>query len=909
VPVTSSALEFDVSGMTCGSCAARIERALRRQPGVSEANVNLATERASVSLDLASPADAGQLVATVEHLGYGLRQRRGRPPARTRADDDRGGDDRRHGGESVGGRDARWALRLAVAVPLTAVILILSLVWPHAGWARWTVAGLAVPVQFWAGWPFLVGAAIRARAWTASMDTLVAVGTLTAFVFSTAELLLGPGVQAHDHGPDPIGTPSAFGTHLHYDMAAVIITFLLLGRWLEARATRRASGAVRALLELAPQEAFVVDAAAPAGGRVVPASTVQVGAVVRVRPGEKIPVDGRVVDGTSAVDESMLTGESVPVDKGPGDQVTRATLNGRGVLTVEANAVGSATVLAGIIRLVEAAQGSKAPVQRLADRVAGIFVPVVLVLAAATFTGWWAVAHEPFVGLLAAVSVLIVACPCALGLATPLAIMVGTGRGASLGVLIKGGEVLERSRAIDTVVIDKTGTLTTGRMALCDVVTTGDLPVDELLLLAAGAEAGSEHPLGQAIVEAARCQLGERRLPVADGFEAVPGHGVRATVDGHAVTIGRSLLLEQQGIGIPAELAERAALEEQAGRTTVLVARDGRPVGALAVADTVKPGASSAVADLSGMGLGVTMVTGDNPRTAQAIAGELGIDRVLAAVVPGAKAAEIRRLQDRGSVVAMVGDGINDAPALVQADLGMAIGCGADVAIESSDVVLLSADLAGVATAIRLAQRTYGTILQNLGWAFGYNAAALPLAAVGLLNPVLAAAAMGLSSVSVAANSLRLRRFGRGSSSRSSPDRERRRQVNGVRPGSLPAAWVAPLVLLALLIGGVRVLTAPGPRVDRTVYLEVSGAGYRPAEVTVANGERVRFVVHNAGSETSDAAIAPTADRSATPERLVVRAGATASVTHRVRGPGPLSIGCPAGARACPARPAVVIVS
>jgi cation-transporting ATPase V len=672
---------------------------------------------------------------------------------------------------------------------------------------------------------------------------------------------------------------------------------------------------VRTLLELAPQEAFLIDAAAPGGGRVVPASAVQVGAVVRVRPGEKIPVDGRVVDGTSAVDESMLTGESVPVDKGPGDQVTGATLNGRGMLTVEATAVGSATVLAGIIRLVEAAQGSKAPVQRLADRVAGIFVPVVLALAAATFSGWWAVAHEPFVGLLAAVSVLIVACPCALGLATPLAIMVGTGRGASMGVLIKGGEVLERSRAIDTVVLDKTGTLTSGRMALCDVVTTGDLPVDELLLLAAGAEAGSEHPVGQAIVEAARCRLGERPLPVADAFEAVPGHGVRATVDGHLVTIGRPLLLEQQGIGIPAELAERAAVEEQAGRTTVLVARDGRPVGALAVADTVKPGASSVVAELSGMGLGVVMVTGDNPGTAHAVARELGIDRVLAAVVPGAKAAEIRRLQERGSVVAMVGDGINDAPALAQADLGMAIGCGADVAIESSDIVLLSADLAGVATAIRLAQRTYGTILQNLGWAFGYNAAALPLAAVGLLNPVLAAAAMGLSSVSVAANSLRLRRFGRGRSSRSGPDpvrqdrRDRRGQPSGVRPGSLVVAWVAPLVLLALLIGGARVLTAPGPRVDRTVYLAVSGAGYEPAKVTVANGERVRFVVHNAGPVTSEAAIGATAPTLPTQGRLVVRAGGTASVTVRVRGPGPLSIGCPTGARSCPARPAVVIVS
>jgi copper-transporting P-type ATPase V len=602
-----------------------------------------------------------------------------------------------------------------------------------------------------------------------------------------------------------------------------------------------------------------------------------------------------VLDGLSSVNESMLTGESRPVDKAPGDGVTGATLNGQGVLTVRATAVGSATVLSAIVRLVEQAQGSKAPVQRLADRVAGIFVPVVFVLATATFAGWAGIAHRPFAGLLAAVSVLIVACPCALGLATPMAIMVGTGRGAAMGVLIKGGEVLERSRAIDTIVLDKTGTLTTGVMTLGEVVTGPGTTGDELLGFAGAAEAGSEHPVGQAIAGASAGQVPGLG---ADGFEAVSGYGVRAIVGGHPVVVGRGVLLEEDGIVVPGELAGRAGRMEAEGRTVVLVAWDGEARGALVLADVVKPGASEAVADLASMGFRLVMITGDNWPTAQAIAADLGIGEFVAEVVPEAKAAAIKRLQDAGSVVAMVGDGINDAPALVQADLGMAIGSGAHVAIESADIVLRQGDLAGIATATRLARRTYGTILQNLGWAFGYNAIAVPLAAAGLLNPALAGAAMGLSSVSVVGNSLRLRRFGRPGV----------RNSEG-RRGSLLAAWLAPLVLLSALIGIVRVASAPGPRLDRSVFVDVSAAGYQPGQIAVGRDERVRFVFANRGRTSEKAQFATEPGGATTLARVALAPGATGSFTVRVRVPGWLILECPESVAPCPARAAAVVIS
>ncbi|MEA2685318.1 MAG: copper-transporting P-type ATPase, partial [Actinomycetota bacterium] len=728
-------VELDVTGMTCGSCAARVERVLGRHEGVGQAGVNFATGRATVEFDEAA-VDVGQLAAAVERIGYGLVP----VPAQTT-------------GPAPGEEDGPapdevlWRRRVVVAWPLTLAVLALSTWWPADGWARWTAFALTVPVQFGAGLPFLRVAAVRARALTANMDTLVAIGTLAAFGLSVAGLLFG--------GAHSSGAGHGFGGHLHFDMAALIVAFLVLGRWLEARAKGQATRAITGLVALGAHEASLVDSAHPDGEHRVPVARVRVGDVVRVRPGEKVPVDGVVVYGASAVDESMLTGESVPVDKGPGDAVTGATVNRQGVLTVRATAVGTDTALARIVRLVAEAQGSKAPVQRLADRVAGVFVPVVLAVAALTLGGW-ALAGHPLAGLLAAIAVLIVACPCALGLATPMAIMVGTGRGAALGVLVKGGEVLERAKAVDTVVFDKTGTLTTGEMALTDVV--GEA---EVLRLAAAAEAGSEHPVGRAIVAAARARLDAAIIPPAAAFEAVAGGGVEAEVDGRTIVVGHRRLLLAHGMALAPDLEAEAGRLEAGGRTVVFVGWDGHVRGVMAVADTIRPDARAAVAELTAMGIDVAMVTGDNARTAAAIAAQVGIGRVMADVLPAGKVDEIVRLQSEGRMVAMVGDGVNDAPALARADVGIAIGTGTDVAIETSDVTLLSADLAGVASAVRLAQATYRTILQNLGWAFGYNLVAIPLAAVGVLDPVVAGAAMGLSSVSVVANSLRLYRFRR----------------------------------------------------------------------------------------------------------------------------------------------------
>jgi copper-transporting P-type ATPase V len=735
-PVAPREIEFDVTGMTCGSCAARVERTLSRQAGVERAAVNLATERAVVAFDPDQVA-VEDLVSAVVKAGYGLAPAAPPGPAAAGAGVPLAG-----APEAVDAEDrhrAMWLRRVLVAWPLGVAVMVLSMVWMDDPWARWGAFALATPVQFWAGWPFLHQAAVRARSGAANMDTLIAIGTLAAYFFSAAQVAFG-----HRHAEH------------YFDSAALIIAFLLLGRYFEARAKGRASRAIRSLLELGAKEArLVVDGQE----RTVPVEAVRVGDLLRVRPGEKIPVDGIVVDGASAVDESMLTGESVPVDKAAGDAVVGATLNAHGVLTVRATAVGADTALAQIVRLVEEAQGTKAPVQRLADRIAGVFVPVVLGLALLTLAGWW-LTGEPGQGLVAAVAVLIIACPCALGLATPTAIMVGTGRGAAMGILIKGGEVLERSKRIDTVVFDKTGTLTMGRMAVTDVVAAHGVDPGELLRRAAAVEAGSEHPVGRAVVERALAD-GLMAPGPAAGFASVAGHGVRGTVDGVTVVVGRRALLTDAGLAIPADVEADASRLEQEGKTAVLAGWDGRARGVLAVADTVKPNAAATVAELRRMGIDCVMITGDNRSTAAAIAAQVGIDRVLAEVLPQEKVAEVRRLQAEGRVVAMVGDGINDAPALVQADLGIAIGSGTDVAIESSDITLLSADLEGVPTAIRLSRRTFRTILQNLGWAFGYNVAAIPLAVGGALNPVIAGAAMAFSSVSVVTNSLRLASFRR----------------------------------------------------------------------------------------------------------------------------------------------------
>ena len=718
-------VEFEVSGMTCGSCAARIQRALTRQPGVERATVNFATSRATV-VYAPSTVDPDGLGAAVAGIGYEL------SPAVADSAEDKERRDEADAAEAAA--QAAWFRRTLLAWPLGLAVMYLAFVGEPTTANRWAQLVLTAPVQFWSGWPFLAGAVARARHRSASMDTLVAIGTLAAFVYSSYELFAGG--------------------HLYFETSALLIAFLSLGRYFETRTKRQASRAIRALIELGAKEArLVVD-----GEEVLVAvEQVTVGDVFRVRPGEKVPVDGVVVEGASAVDESMLTGESVPVDKTPGDKVAGATINASGLLDVRATAVGADTALAQIVRLVEDAQASKAPVQALADRISAVFVPVVAAIAVTSFTGWWLIGGDPAAGLLAGVAVLIIACPCALGLATPTAIMVGTGRGAAMGILIKGGEVLQRSTRVDTVVFDKTGTLTTGRMSLTDVVAAEGVGDDVLLATAAAVEAGSEHPIGEAVVAGARDR--GAATPHASRFASEAGHGVHAVVDGTVVHVGRRKLMNEAGLVLPPALELAAAALEAQGRTAIFAGWHGEVRGVLAVADTVKDEAVDAVRRLHDMGVQVAMITGDNRRTADAVARQVGIDRVLAEVLPADKAEEVRRLQDEGRRVAMVGDGVNDAPALVQADLGIAIGTGTDVAIESSDITLLSADLTGVATAIRLSRRTFRTILQNLGWAFGYNVAALPLAAAGLLNPVIAGAAMAFSSVSVVSNSLRLKRF------------------------------------------------------------------------------------------------------------------------------------------------------
>jgi len=702
-------LRLDVKGMTCGSCAIRVEKTLNKQPGVT-ASVNFATGEAVVLLEeQAPPLEA--LREAVQARGYDV------IPHVDEAE------------EAARAEQRAWLIRMAVAWPLGLTTLLFGLLFMDEPWARWTSFALATPVQLYAGWPFLKGAAVRARALTANMDTLIALGTSAAYLYSIWALFADE--------------------DLYFDSAAVILAFLLLGRWLEARAKGSASQAIKRLLELGAKEAWVVR-----GGKEmrVPVDSVQVGWEVRIRPGEKIPVDGVVVEGSSAVDESMLTGESVPVEKTVGSDVAGATLNVDGSLLVRATRVGSDTALAQIVRLVAEAQGSKAPIQRLADRVAGVFVPIVMAIAAATAAGWFLGSGRARDALVPAVAVLIIACPCALGLATPAAIMVGTGRGAQLGILIRGGEVLERSRKIDVAVFDKTGTLTEGRMRLEDVA--GD---ERTLELAAAAEFGSEHPIARAVVEGAR----ERgvAVPAGDDFRAVAGRGVRSRVTGREVLIGRRAFLQDEGFGVPDWLEQEAGRLEAEGKTVFWAGWDGKARGVLAVADRLKDGARQAVEALHGLGIEVAMVTGDNRVTAEAIARQVGIDRVLAEVLPGEKVDTIRSLQSEGKVVAMVGDGINDGPALAQADLGIALGTGTDVAIEASDITLMRGDLDGVVKAIRLSRKTFRTIVENLFWAFGYNVAAIPLAAFGLLNPIIAGAAMAFSSVSVVTNSLRLRRF------------------------------------------------------------------------------------------------------------------------------------------------------
>ena len=658
-------ITLELEGMTCASCAGRIERGLNDLEGV-QASVNLATEKAAVRYDESS-LGVDALLAAVEAAGYRA------SPAREREDEQR---------DTV---RTRLALATALTVPLTLVAMVPPL--QFDGW-EWLAFALATPVVFVAGWPFHRAAVRNLRHRAVTMDTLVSLGTLSAWIWSTAALLFAEGADTY------------------FEVAGVITTLILLGRFLEARARRRAGEAIRALADLS-----------------VPDRGIQVGDEFVVRPGERIPTDGIVVEGESAVDRSMLTGEPLPEDTAPGDEVVGATINVSGRLVVRATRVGADTTLAQIARLVAQAQTGKAPVQRLADRVSAVFVPVVMAISVATLAGWLLATGDPADAFTAAVAVLIIACPCALGLATPTALMVGTGRGAQLGILIRGPEVLERTREVTTVVLDKTGTVTEGRVRLVE----NGLP-PEALRLAGAVEDASEHPVGRAVAEAARRHFGS--LPPVDAFHNLAGRGVTGIVEGHRVEVDR-------------------------GNVSI----DGVLAGRLSVADTVKPTSAEAVAQLRGLGLAPVLLTGDSEEAARKVAKEVGVERVVAGVMPGEKADEVRRLQAAGEVVAMVGDGVNDAPALATADLGLAIGTGTDIAVDASDLTLVSGDLRAAADAIRLSRRVLATIKRNFFWAFAYNVAAIPLAVAGLLNPIVAAGAMAFSSVFVVTNSLRLRRF------------------------------------------------------------------------------------------------------------------------------------------------------
>ncbi|MFC1419181.1 heavy metal translocating P-type ATPase [Streptacidiphilus cavernicola] len=742
-PAAESRVDLAIGGMTCASCAARIEKKLNRMDGV-RASVNYATERASVSYAPGLTVD--DLIATVERTGYTAEAPRLEPEdsASERPQDELAG--------------LRQRLLVTVVLSLPVVLLAMVPALQFRNW-QWLSFALAGPVVVYGGLPFHRAAWTNLRHGAATMDTLVSLGTLAAFGWSAWALFFGSaGMPGMVHGFSLTLTRADAGSTLYLETAAGVTAFILLGRYLEARAKRSAGAALHALLSLGAKDAVLLR-----DGREVrvPVSALAVGDRFVVRPGEKIATDGVVVEGSSAVDTSLLTGESVPTEVAPGDPVTGATVNSGGRLVVQATGVGADTQLARMAALVEQAQNGKAAVQRLADRISAVFVPVVLVIALATLVTWLTVSGSPSEAFTAAVAVLIIACPCALGLATPTALMVGTGRGAQLGILIRGPEVLESTRAVDTVVLDKTGTVTTGRMALLAVHTAEGTPeAAALALRLAGAlEHASEHPIARAVAEAAAAA---GPLPPVQDFRALPGRGVRGTVEGRAVAVGRDALVsDHPGGALPEPLRAARTAAEDAGRTAVAVGWDGAAQAVLVVADAVKPTSAEAVRRLRALGLTPVLLTGDNRAAAAGVAAEVGIDadRVIAEVLPEDKAAVVRRLQAEGRTVAMVGDGVNDAAALAQADLGLAMGTGTDAAIEAADLTLVRGDLRTAADAIRLSRRTLGTIRGNLFWAFGYNVAALPLAAFGLLNPMIAGAAMAFSSVFVVSNSLRLRRF------------------------------------------------------------------------------------------------------------------------------------------------------
>ncbi|SIO86345.1 cation-translocating P-type ATPase [Nocardiopsis sp. JB363] len=741
--VGSAPVELAIGGMTCAACANRVEKRLNKIEGVT-ASVNFATEKARVTFE-GAPTPVDDLVAQIEKAGYTATAPTSEPEQGDAEPDDP--------------TRVLWN-RALVSMLLSAPVILMAMI-PALQFTYWQWASLtlAAPVVVWGALPFHVAAWKNLRLGAATMDTLVSLGVISAFLWSLYALFLGTaGVPGMTHPFELTIARTDGAANIYLEVAAGVTSFILLGKYFEARAKRRAGSALRALMELGAKEVTVLRGqGGSAREELVPVDRLAVGDRFVVRPGEKIATDGEVEEGTSAVDMSMLTGESVPVEVSPGSAVVGATVNAGGRLVVRASRVGSDTRLAQMARLVEDAQNGKADVQRLADRVAGVFVPVAIMIAVAALGFWLGTGDPAGAAFTAAVAVLIIACPCALGLATPMALLVGTGRGAQLGILIKGPEVLESTRRVDTVVLDKTGTVTTGKMALTGVTVAEGEDEAEVLRLAGALESASEHPIARAIATGAAVRVGD--LPTPEDFANIEGRGVQGIVDGHAVLVGRAALLAEWSQDLPEGLEQAFKEAESQGRTAVAVGWDGRARGVLAVADTVKPTSAEAIRRFRDLGLNPILLTGDNTTVARTVADEVGVQEVIAEVMPEDKVAVVRRLQSEGRVVAMVGDGINDAAALAQADLGLSMGTGTDVAIEASDLTLVRGDLRAAADAVRLSRRTLGTIKGNLFWAFAYNTAALPLAAAGLLNPMLAGAAMALSSVFVVSNSGRLRRF------------------------------------------------------------------------------------------------------------------------------------------------------